>query len=128
MPKKTFYNFEGDREFLASWLFKNFSLSDRNRVSRIFHETFDLSFKEGLKDIHGRLVLVFVTQAILLEPSLGDLNEFGCSQAQINDWAFLRRETIKEIISFPDEKIPELRTFLCDGMNLYDSITCALKI
>ena len=128
MPKKTFYNFEGDREFLASWLFKNFSLSDRNRVSRIFHETFDLSFKEGLKDIHGRLVLVFVIQAILLEPSLNDLDEFGYSQAQINDWACLRRETIKDIISFPDEKIPELRAFLCDGMNLYDSITCALKI
>lgn len=128
MPKKTFYNFEEDREFLASWLFKNFSLSDRNRVSRIFHETFDLSFGEGLTDIHGRLVLVFVIQAILLEPSLNDLNEFGYSQAQINDWDCLRRETIKEIISFPDEKIPELRTFLCDGMNLYDSISCALKI
>ena len=81
-----------------------------------------------MKDIHGRLVLVFVIQAILLEPSLNDLNEFGYSQAQINDWAFLRRETFKEIISFPDEKIPELRTFLCDGMNLYDSISCALKI
>jgi hypothetical protein len=128
MPKRIFYNFEGDREFLASWLNKNFSLSDRNRVSHIFYETFDLSFREGLKDIHGRLVLVFVIQAILLEPSLGDLSEFGYSQEQINDWAFLRRETIKEIISFPDEKIPELRTFLCDGMNLYDSISCALKI
>jgi hypothetical protein len=128
MPKRIFYNFEGDREFLASWLNKNFSLSDRNRVSHIFYETFDLSFREGLKDIHGRLVLVFVIQAILLEPSLGDLSEFGYSQGQINDWAFLRRETIKEIISFPDEKIPELRTFLCDGMNLYDSISCALKI
>ena len=128
MPKKTFYNFEGDREFLASWLMKNFSLSDRNRVSHIFHETFDLSFREGLKDIHGRLVLVFVIQAILLEPSLGDLSEFGYSQEQINDWGFLRHETINEIISFPDEKIPELRTFLCDGMNLYDSISCALKI
>jgi hypothetical protein len=128
MPKRIFYNFEGDREFLASWLNKNFSLSDRNRVSHIFYETFDLSFREGLKDIHGRLVLVFVIQAILLEPSLGDLSEFGYSQEQIDDWAFLRRETIKEIISFPDEKIPELRTFLCDGMNLYDSISCALKI
>ena len=128
MPKRIFYNFEGDREFLASWLNKNFSLSDRNRVSHIFYETFDLSFREGLKDIHGRLVLVFVIQAILLEPSLGDLSEFGYSQEKINDWAFLRRETIKEIISFPDEKIPELRTFLCDGMNLYDSISCALKI
>jgi hypothetical protein len=128
MPKRIIYNFEGDREFLASWLNKNFSLSDRNRVSHIFYETFDLSFREGLKDIHGRLVLVFVIQAILLEPSLGDLSEFGYSQGQINDWAFLRRETIKEIISFPDEKIPELRTFLCDGMNLYDSISCALKI
>jgi len=40
----------------------------------------------------------------------------------------LRRDAIQAIITFPEEKIPELKTFLSDGMNIYDSIACALRV
>lgn len=128
MTNKFYTPPEDEREILASWLVQNFTYSERKQTLNKFYERFDLSFGEALKGIEGKLVLIFVIQAILYEPKLDDLADFGYSSEQINEWAMLRRDAIQAIITFPEEKIPELKTFLSDGMNIYDSIACALRV
>lgn len=128
MTEEIFISTEEDREILANWMVQNFTYLNRKETLEKFYERFDLSFGEALKGIEGKPVLIFVIQAILYEPNLEDLRDFGYSQKQINEWAILRRDAIKAIMTFPEAKIPELKTFLSDGMNIYDSITCALKV
>jgi len=128
MTKKIYNSPDDERLILASWLVQNFTYAERKRTLTKFYERFDLSFGEALKGIEGKLVLIFVIQAILYEPKLEDLKDFGYSPNQINEWAILRRDAIQAILAFPEEKIPELKTFLSDGMNIYDSISCALRV
>ena len=120
--------YEDERQALVSWVLINFSSKERHRVIKIFFENFDLSFKDALRNIHGKSVLIFVVQVILTEPNLDDLPEFGYSAQQIDEWALLRRNAIQSIICFPEKNIPELKTFLSDGMNIYDSVICALRV
>jgi hypothetical protein len=128
MTEKSFNSQDDERAILASWLVQNFTYTERKRTLTKFYERFDLSFGEALKGIEGKFVLIFVIQAILYEPKLDDLKDFGYSPEQISQWAMLRSEIIKSIMSFPEEKIPELKTFLSDGMNIYDSVNCALRV
>ncbi len=128
MTKKISDSPDDERLILASWLVQNFTYAERKRTLTKFYERFDLSFEEALEGVNGKLVLVFVIQAILYEPKLEDLEDFGYSPQQIEEWALLRSEIIKSIMTFPEEKIPELKTFLSDGMNIYDSVICALRV
>jgi hypothetical protein len=90
-----FSGYEDERQALVSWLLINFPYRERQRVVNIFFENFDLAFKDALKNIHGKSVLIFVVQVILAEPSLEDLPEYGYNSQQIDEWASLRRDGIK---------------------------------